>query len=325
MLLMVCPLKAQFPGEEGIIFTGINKPNSDIYWLSIDGLQWENLTQTFTNYEYGPTVSPDGTQIAFVKLPVGGAPGDLYILDLQTRKLRRITDHPAHDTSPAWSPDGKQIAFVSNRSGEYRIHLLDLNGGEPILLRPNLLTVHDSGPSWSPDGTRLAFHAVMAEPRNNDLLIFDLHTGQVENLTQTPEVHELDPVWSPDGRSIAFWINAQGGPKDENTEVYLMDVATKKVTNLSRHPSSDGFPSWSPDGQTLLFLSNRLQRDRFLIYTMDPKGNRQRLLSELKVDVPFPSPFYAFCAPVWFRVSLSISPAGKLPTTWGAIKQSVSP
>src|SRR2546427_7186009 len=68
---------------------------------------------------------PTGT-IAFASLAPRG--WDLYVTDVQTRKARRLTDHPALDYNAAFSPDGKRIAFVSERDGNLELYTVGLDG-----------------------------------------------------------------------------------------------------------------------------------------------------------------------------------------------------
>ena len=136
---------------------------------------------------YHPTWSPDGRSIAFSAL--GHGVTDLWVYDLQSRNLRRLTSDDWADLQPAWSPDGKQIAFVTDRFGPtpsgarfgcYRLALIDPGTGA---IRP--LTTFATGksinPEWTPDGRSLCF---VGDPGGiSDLYRLDLDGGHVERLT----------------------------------------------------------------------------------------------------------------------------------------------
>jgi TolB protein len=89
----------------------------DIYLTRLDG----RLRRLTYRGGYGPSWSPHGTKLAFVRGPIGGQ-ADIYLIGRDGRGLRRLTRRGGH--SPAWSPDGKWIAFI--REGD--IHVVRTTG-----------------------------------------------------------------------------------------------------------------------------------------------------------------------------------------------------
>ena len=90
---------------------------------------------------------------------------DLFVIDLQTRQLQRLTDDAFAELQPAWSPDGTKIAFVTDRFtsnladlsfGEYHLAVLDLStrNVQPI---PAFATGKHINPQWAPDSSGLYF------------------------------------------------------------------------------------------------------------------------------------------------------------------------
>ncbi len=114
---------------------------------------------------FNPTWAPDGRAIAF-SAQVGGLT-DLFIYDLERRRLRRLTEDAFADLQPVWSPDGREIAFVTDRFGTslatlaygpYRLALVDVASGR-IRAVPGLPEAKHINPQWSPDGRSLYFLA----------------------------------------------------------------------------------------------------------------------------------------------------------------------
>ncbi len=73
---------------------------------------------------------------------------DIYVLELETGILTRLTTHPAKDADPSWSPDGAQIAFTSSRDGNEEIYVMNVDGSN--LRNQSQNPARDFGPAWSP-------------------------------------------------------------------------------------------------------------------------------------------------------------------------------
>jgi dipeptidyl aminopeptidase/acylaminoacyl peptidase len=150
-----------------------------------------------------------------------------------------------------WSPDGKLIAFISNISGRNNIWLVSSESGWPTQL-----TVSDQrqiSPAWSPNGRWITYGSDVDGDEQWDIFIVSPGNGQVINLTNTPEVSEENFLWSPDSERLAYSVKPKESP---NYEIDIMEVATKKVTHLTRNtpPDLNNAPaSWSRDGKWLVF------------------------------------------------------------------------
>lgn len=131
--------------------------NADIVRLRRDGGGLVNLTAGSTANDAFPDVSPDGRSIVFRSGRDGN--NEIYLMDADGSRPRRLTHDEGSDTMPAFSPRGDRIAFASDRDGNFEIYLLDLDGeGRPGRLQR--LTRHpglDTHPVFSPDGRWVAY------------------------------------------------------------------------------------------------------------------------------------------------------------------------
>jgi len=130
-----------------------------------------------------PNWSPDGKKIAFSGISFAGL-SDLYVVEIETRSLKKLTNDFYSDRDPAWSPDGSAIAFSSDRSyygkhGYMNIFIYDLQNGtiENLSLGPH----NDYAPSWSPDGEFVAF----SSDRNGSFNIWMIKNRPVDFLPIT--------------------------------------------------------------------------------------------------------------------------------------------
>jgi len=182
-----------------------------------------------------PAWSPDGHKLALTLGGSGGNP-DIYILDLTTQDLTRITDDPAIDTEPEWAPDGKSLYFTSDRAGSPQIYQISVNPGA----RPKRLTFggnYNARPRVSPDGSLLAM--VTLDNGNYRIATQDLARGTVRVLSRG----HLDesPSFAPNGATLIY-SEREGGRGS------LAMVATDGLTGL-RLKAAEGEvrePAWGP-------------------------------------------------------------------------------
>ena len=175
--------------------------------------------------------------------------------------LKRSGDY---NIGPALSPDGKYVAYYSSR-GLFSIdlYLADAHTGKIIKKLAGassdshfdeLSFVSTSG-DWSPDASKFAF--IVYANGNNEIAISDVKSAKVERRIHIPGVGGiLQLAWSPDGKTLA--VSGLAGGIDN---LYLVDVATEQVTQLTNDKFAEIEPAWSPDGKTLAFVTDRAGTD----------------------------------------------------------------
>ncbi len=113
-----------------------------------------------TGHNGAPAFSPDGKKLALTLGPAVSGNFDIYVLDLATQSLVRVTDDSASDTEPAWAPDGQTLYFTSDRGGAPQIYATAPDAGRACAPRQFRCFVHATRPRVSPDGKQLrADHA----------------------------------------------------------------------------------------------------------------------------------------------------------------------
>ena len=127
---------------------------------------------------------------------------------------------------------------------------------------------------------------------NPEVYVMDIDGNNPRNLTNNPG-KDWSPSWSPDGERIAFRSNRDGHFLNNVIpayEIYVMDADGGNQLNLTKNPSDDSSPSWSPNGKRIVFTSNRDGKVKNFIptpeiYVMDADGgNPQNLTNDLNYD-----------------------------------------
>ena len=185
-----------------------------------------------------------------------------------------------------------QIAFVSKREGNPEIYVMEADGRSQRNLTNN--RDNDWWPSWSPDGKRIVF--VSERDGNREIYVMDANGGNPQNLTNDRN-EDWYPSWSPDGKRIAFMSLRDGHIIDvaPTYEIYVMDADGGNPQNLTNNPNDDRYPSWSPDSERLVFVSQRPGhfKSKFLItyeiYVMDADGQNEQRLTENRKNDWYPS------------------------------------
>ena len=205
------------------------------------------------------------TRIAFMSTRSDNN-GEIFLMNPDGKRVRRLTRHLKYDSAPDWSPDGKKIVYVSFR-GEPKprgeIYVMNPDGTDPINLTQSP-EIRDGVSSWSPDGKQIAYRSWGIFNANgffqSDIWVMDADGGNPRNLTNH-HAGDGDPAWSPDGLQIAFTSGRNShwefDPWEWNSEIYVMTPDGANLINLTNHPAKDSRADWSPDGNQIAFTSNR--------------------------------------------------------------------
>lgn len=175
-------------------------------------------------------------------------------------KLGKEKNSGSINIGPSVSPDGEYIAFISEKSlFSIELFLADAESGEIIRKLTstntdphlNALRFIESSGTWSPDGNRFA--AVVFAKGDNEIAIIDVREGGIKRRLSFDEVDALtNPAWSPDGNKIAF-SGSDGGYSD----LYIYNLKTDSLRNMTQDPYTELQPEWSPDGSSIAFSTDR--------------------------------------------------------------------
>ena len=195
--------------------------------------------------------SPDGKYITYVDYESG----NLAVRDLKAERQSPLTSEGSWEQPEqlaeysTWSPDGKQVAYAWWRGSEIELRILSMDDRRArVLLRNDDVTW--LGPQdWSPDGGQILANISWKGGRDQ-LSLISVANGSVRSL----ERYSRAARFSPDGRFIVYESPSGGGATGD---LFLVTVDGSREDALVKHPADDTLVGWSPDGNWVVFCSDR--------------------------------------------------------------------
>jgi Tol biopolymer transport system component len=209
-----------------------------------------------------PAWSPDGRQIAFVRLVSSDDRLHIFVVNADGTGSYQLTTGTTNDVGPQWSPDGKTIAFLSDPnavnaalSGQYLLTVVPRQGGTPR----GIASPAGSSFQWTPGGNELAFTEV-ADGRRQ-IVALNPETGAQRTIVRE-DVDLFDAALSPDGGRIAYYRCCS----DYNSLLVVRDFRSGQVTEIGYGRTT---PRWSPDGQFITVIEDQRVRYPSVIHRSD--------------------------------------------------------
>ena len=261
-------------------------------------------------------VSPDGTMLAFRR---GAAPySDVYVVPYAGGEPRRVTNLRARLRGYAWEADGRALVVSSDHEGVQALYRVEVATGAIAALgledaefpdvarraavvvyqrensldqlaeievgpgeaKPRFLapaTRSDSMPAHSPDGRRIAF--LSSRSGGMQLWLHDRQSDSAHPLTRYDGVELESPTWSPDGRRVLHVVRGAG-----YSRLAVVDVGSRRVATLSAPDENVRFGSYSRDGSTIYYSSDR--GGQWQPWAMPAAGGAARRIASIEAIDP---------------------------------------
>ena len=235
----------------------------EIYISDYDGERQTRVTIGRT-LNVAPRWSPDRKSIVYTSWRHG--PPHLFISNITEATLDEFTKGSTENMLGVWSPDGSKICFESNRDGNMELYVANRDGTNLRRLANNRSI--DSSPTWSPSGNQIAF----VSDRSGSVQIHLMSADGVGEVTRlTSESYADKPTWSPAPyNEIAF--ASRTGP---GFDVKVIDVVSRKVTQLTFGEGTNESPAYSPNGRHIAFSSTRSGKTQIFTMTRDGRDLKQ--------------------------------------------------
>lgn len=247
--------------------------SKELWVMDYDGANQHALTSLGT-ISLTPRWSPDASRIAFTCFePANGVvSAQICMYSLDAGKLVSFSRYRGTNSSPTWSPDGSQVMFSSSMQGNAEIYLSDASGNKPKRLTFSSPTTASTSPAWNPKtGQSVAY--VSDRGGVPQLYMMNADGTNSAKLDLPDMGYVIDPSWSPNGQFLTFsWRRPSG-----NYDIYVMDVASRRIIELTRDAGRNERPSWAPDGRHIVFESTRGGNRQ--IWTMLADGSQAHQLT----------------------------------------------
>jgi len=262
------------PDGRYIAFVRNSAKTGGFYLVPALGGPERKLAEAFPERLFLPSLSysPDGQFLAVADKSSPEEPFSIFLLLIETGEKRRLTS-PAGwnrgDYNPVFSPDGKMLAFVRFSSGMANdIYLVPVAGGEPRrLISETYFAYMTSGLAWTPDGREIIF----SSDREASFGLWRVPaTGGIPVRLAGVGPNALEPSISPRGNRLAY----RQSTWDSNLwrlELSSTKGGSRAPTKLVFSTREDNSVDYSPDGQRIVFVSNR--SGRFEIWVCEADGS----------------------------------------------------
>jgi len=192
---------------------------------------------------------------------------EIYFMDYDGKRQRRITYNDYIDMLPSWSFDKEKVLYTSYRDGNPDLFMFHLYTGKTELISTGQANY---SADWSRENDRIVYTSTRSG--DAEIYIKDMKTRKEKRLTFTPAI-DTSPCWSPNSREIAFISDRSG-----TAQVYLMDAEGSNIRRITSEGTRHDSPEWSPDGTQLaytLMIGNGID-----IYVYNLKNNTIIKLTE---------------------------------------------
>ncbi len=197
-------------------------------------------------------------------------PYDIFMLDLETKKLEKLTDNPYYDAEGTVNNKG-EIVFTSFRDGDIGIYILNPKTKE--VKRVVNFYGYEGGPYFMPDGEHIVYRAFYPEnekelkeykeliakkvvsPPWMEIFITNRDGSEIRRITNFKRV-SFSPYPHPSGKYIIFSANLDP-EKPFNFDLYIIKTDGTGLKRITYFEGFDSFPMFSHDGKYLVFCSNR--------------------------------------------------------------------
>ena len=217
-----------------------------------------------------------GGQVLFQCYAAGSVHGGLFVLDLASGQVTRLTRDNGLNVDASWSPDAQSIVYQSTRDGRSDVYVMEVSTGHVRRLSDG--KGFNGYPSWSPDGAWIAYESSRGgiegtpDPPGfyREIYLVRPDGAGLHRLLPNIRAVQSGAAWSPAGDRIAFALAHVG-----TIDVYTVGPNGSGLRQLTQHEKTGGwatYPHWSPDGSRIVFNAPPPGRNGSEVYWMPADG-----------------------------------------------------
>ena len=271
------------------------KDSYSIYLMDVNTGEKIKLTEPTNQHwgDYDPSFSPDDQRISFVRAISAGT-HDIFVYDFTSKKSNRLTFQTRRTAGQTWNKNNNTIIYAHEEGNSSSLWSIPSEGGTPTRLNlsgirpsidddgknlvvenwihdfdifsidlvPTLLkkefssainsTYEDFDPVESPNGKQIAF--ISNRSGTYQLWLYNKNNNEVSMITNSNDFTYINtPSWSNDGSKIAFTSFTKKG----NADIYIIDLTTNNLDQLTTSRFNEISPKWSSNDQRIYFGSNK--------------------------------------------------------------------